>query len=176
LHPHTDQFPPVSQSDLEFIADRSPTAKSPYYGVYPEKGGWVAKAYKRRVGRTQPTPREAAKLLVGWWKARYGERWRAVWALRQTKGWAVVRVAGGVWARVELAGEGEVVLGVGADGRACRASEARGCRPFASVRDAGRGVAEWAGREWGEWWPAAVRRTWARGRSAGRTPVPLRGG
>ncbi len=163
----------VSQADLDHIADRDPTASSPYHGVYPDKGGWQAKAYKRRIGGCQTTPREAAKLLIGWWKRQYGERWRAVWSLRQTRGWVPMRAYGGWWARVELAGEAEVLIGQ-REGQPAQAVTP-GTRPFPSKEEASAGVVAWAQSLWGRWGAARVRRTWAAGRSSAKvTPVPLR--
>jgi len=163
---------PVTQADLGVLADPRPDAPSPYRGVYPEKGGYVAKAFKRRVGGTFPTPREAAKALVAWWKAAYGRRWVSVWLLRQTPGWTLVRAAGGGWwARAELAGEAEVLLGQ-RGGAPCQAALTPGCRPFPTRQAARDGVAGWAEGVWGGRGRQRVRRTWAPGRSAGRSMPP----
>lgn len=166
----------VSQSDLDVLFDHDPDSESRYHGVYPEKSGWVAKAFRRRVGPSQGTPREAAIQLVRWWKGRYGDRWREAWHYRQTTGWAAVRVRGGVWAVAEVCGRASVLVGLGADGRGCEAGSSPGCRPFPDRAAAARGVREWAEREWGEEGRLVVRRTWAAEAGRARTPVPRTAG
>lgn len=165
----------VSASDLQVLADTRPDAPSQYCGVYPERDAWVARAFKRRVGPPQPTPRAAAILLVQWWKRRYGERWREAWHYRQTAGWVAVRCRAGVWAVAEVCGQASVTVGVGPDGRACEVAAVPGCRPFADTAAAAAGVREWAAGVWGADGRYAVRRTWAEEQSRGRrTPVPCR--
>lgn len=161
----------VTSSDLQFIADPSVDNPAGYHSVYPEKRRWVPRAFKRRLAPPQETPRLAAEIVVRWWKRKYGERWRSVWAMRQTQGWGVLRVRGGVWAVVEIRGEAGVLVGRGPDGRAGEAATTHGCRPFADKRDAAKGVREWAAAEFGEAAPHVVRRTWAPERNR-MTPVP----
>ena len=149
------------QSDLDFLSNPAPDAPSPYRGVYPGKGGkWEARAFQRKLSGHHPTPREAAKAVVAWWRGRYGERWRRVWAYKQTPGWFTVAAAGGVWAVAELAGDADVVIGVGPDGRAGEAARVRGCRPFRDRAEAARGVSAWAAGQWGSEARYRVRRVW----------------
>lgn len=163
----------VTSDDLSFIADSRPDAPSPYYGVYPWNGRWSPRAFKKCIANVQATPREAAILVVRWWKQRYGGRWREAWHYRQTPGWQAVRCRGGVWAVAEVCGVAAVTVGVGPDGRACDAAGSPGCRPFADTAAAAQGVREWAEREWGQDGRYVVRRTWAEEvNRARRTPVP----
>ena len=154
--------PTVTSDDLHYISNPAPDAPSPYHGVYPGKGrSWEARAYKRRVGGPEPTPRAAAVKLIRWWKQRYGTRWRAAWAYRQTTGWTAMRCRGGVWALAEVCGQAVVTVGVGPDGRACDAVATPGSRPFPDRTAAAEGVRAWAEREWGADGRYRVRRTWA---------------
>lgn len=105
----------VLQVDLDFIRHPDPCSESPYLGVVRHRGWWRARAFKQQVGEVQPTARAAAVLLIGWWKAQYGERWREYWAFRQAAGWKVDRCrrTGRCDVRVWLAavgGESEQVL------------------------------------------------------------------
>lgn len=163
----------VTSDDLRFIADTRPDAPSPYCGVYPQQGKWVPRAYQRRIGPQQPTPREAAALVIQWWKARYGPRWREAWQYRQTAGWQAVRCRGGVWAVAEVCGVAAVSLGVGLDGRAGDVASSPGCKPFPDTAAAAAGVRQWAEANWGQDGRYVVRRTWAEEvNRARRTPVP----
>ncbi len=163
----------VTSDDLRFIADTRPDAPSPYFGVYPWNGKWSPRAFKKCIGKVQPSPREAALIVVAWWKTRYGERWREAWYYRQTAGWQAVRCRGGVWAVAEVCGVAAVSLGVGLDGRACDAASSPGCKPFPDTSAAAAGVRQWAEANWGQEGRFIVRRTWAEEvNRARRTPVP----
>lgn len=151
-----DTLPPVSQSDLEFLRDPDPHAENPYQGVYRDGDGWQARAFKRRVGPVQPSPREAAKTLVRWWRARYGERWRAVYAHRQATGWVPLRVPGGVLAVVYLDGGRAVLVGAGGE----VVGGAAGYKPFRDRAAAAAGVRAWARGRFGAEAPLRVRRAW----------------
>lgn len=165
---------PVLQSDLEFLHNPAPDAPSPYRGVYPGKSRqWECRVFQRRLSGRHPTPREAAKALVRWWRGRYGERWREVWAYRQTPGWYALACPGGWWGVAELAGEAAVVVGAGADGRPREVVGGRGVKPFPTRAAAGRGVGEWARGVWGAEARYRVRRVWCPTARADRTtPVP----
>lgn len=169
---------PVAQSDLDFLTNPSPDAPSPYRGVYPDgRGKWQARVFKRRLGGRHPSPREAAKAVVRWWRARYGDRWREVWSYRQSSGATVLKVSAGFWGVAELVGEAVVVIGVAPDGQPAEAANTPGCSPYPFKSLAILGVSLWAGKQFGGEAKYRVRRVWCPSQhSHGRvTPVPVRG-
>jgi hypothetical protein len=166
---------PVTQDDLDFIACTDPTRSgtSPYRGVYRDGRGWQARVNKRRVGAVQSSAREAAKLVVRWWKAEYGEGWRAFFAYRQTQGWTTLPAGRGrVWV-VAFVGGAAVMVGE-RRGAAVPAAGQSGVRPFADKASAARAVRAWADDTYGGKATAVLRRRWAPTHNPGRlSPVAV---
>jgi hypothetical protein len=161
----------VSQDDLDFLASADPCSPSPYRGVYREGGGWVAKAFKRRLGAVQSNPRDAAKLVVRYWRAHYGGHWRGFFAYRQTAGWTLSRVGKHAWWVVAFVNGSGVLMGE-SRGRLAPATSA-GARPFASRSAAARAVRAWADDTYGGRAATVLRRRWAPTHNPGRlSPVP----
>lgn len=172
----------VSASDLAHIVDTRPGSTSGYHGVYRLDGKTTFEAhfFQRKICSGQPTPREAAIILVRRWKATFGAHWRDAWYYRQTQGWVVWRDIGGWWGLAEIVGQAVVMIGRHPQFKwACPVAETPGCKPFPTERAARRGMVAWAKRLWGKGRRFVVRRTYCPGRSAARavpTPVPQSAG
>lgn len=162
---------PVTQDDLEFIRNTDLAARSRYQSVYPSKKGWQARAFKKRIGRVQASEREAARVVVRWWKHHFGHLWRHYFAHRQTPGWVLLPAPGGGWHPVV-----SVVVRT-QSGRAVSVRERTEVWPvvYGDKKVAAAAVRNEAESRYGCMTPLVVRRGWTPShRVDRRTPVPSR--
>lgn len=139
---------PVTRDDLAVIRTRTDTG---YHGVYatrkPGQMPYRAKPFRKRGGGGYfPTPLEAAKYVVRWWKRAYGDDWREVFQHRKEQPWMVRKSeANGYYVVVWLEGE-KTYLNGGQDGY------------FPTRIDAERFLRRWIRRELGLFAPVVLHR------------------
>lgn len=65
---------------------------------------WRARVLKRINLGAYPTALDAGIAVISWYKNTYGNLWKAVWEMRRSKPWEVVRCKGGYISWVWFAG------------------------------------------------------------------------
>lgn len=85
----------TTPDELSVLRNSALDCGAGYFGVYPARDGWVAKAFKRRISPVCATPTQAAAYAVHFWKTLYGDDWAAVFHGRKAEGWTIIPSPGG---------------------------------------------------------------------------------
>ena len=78
---------------------RTHRLESGYHGVYRKTRGdganampsWAAKPWRKRYLSTHPTPKDAARAVAAWWRAKFGDDWPRVFRSRHTRPWDTIK-------------------------------------------------------------------------------------
>jgi hypothetical protein len=123
------QAHPTTRAELELIRDRRDPSR--YSGVYAHVHGgrYKVKAYRARVlkfyelGSGFESPEDAARAIVAFYKAYFGEKWANAFRFRKVTPWRLRRLRNGYAAEVYVRGHPNGVTHADAHGRGKGASE-----------------------------------------------------
>ena len=94
----------VTSQDLAVLQCSSPDWPSGYVSVYPHRDKWIPKCFGKAIGPVQPNPRDAARLVVLWWRENFGPRWPAFFSGRKCQGFLYSKKPDGIRVVVFLMG------------------------------------------------------------------------